>query len=85
MFPHGHYCVPIVAGQNLYGLLNVYLRKGHKRSDREETFLTSVASTLATGWRPYMATFLVAPDSESSSQIFRARGELFLASFRSIR
>jgi PAS domain S-box-containing protein len=48
MFPHGHYCVPIVAGQNLYGLLNVYLRKGHKRSDREETFLTSVASTLAT-------------------------------------
>jgi len=48
MFPHGHYCVPIVSSQNLYGLLNVYLKKGHKRSDREETFLTSVASTLAT-------------------------------------
>jgi PAS domain S-box-containing protein len=48
MFPHGHYCVPIVSGKNLYGLLNVYLKKGHKRSDREETFLTSVASTLAT-------------------------------------
>jgi len=48
MFPHGHYCVPIVAGQKLYGLLNVYLRKGHKRNDREEIFLTSVASTLAT-------------------------------------
>ena len=48
MFPHGHYCVPIVSGKNLYGLLNVYLKKGHKRSDREETFLISVASTLAT-------------------------------------
>jgi len=48
MFPHGHYCVPILSGQSLYGLLNVYLKKGHKRSSREEIFLTSVASTLAT-------------------------------------
>ena len=48
MFPHGHYCVPIVSGQSLYGLLNVYLKKGHKQSSREEIFLTSVASTLAT-------------------------------------
>jgi len=48
MFPHGHYCVPIVSGKKLYGLLNVYLKKGHKRSSREEDFLTSVTSTLAT-------------------------------------
>ena len=47
MFPHGHYCVPIVSGKQLYGLLNVYLKKGHKRSSREEDFLTSVTSTLA--------------------------------------
>jgi len=47
-FPHGHYCVPIVSGKNLYGLLNVYLQEEHKRSNREEDFLTSVASTLAT-------------------------------------
>jgi len=47
MFPHGHYCVPIVSGKNLYGLLNVYIREGHKRSNREEDFLTSVTSTLA--------------------------------------
>ena len=48
MFPHGHYCAPIVSGRRLYGLLNVYLKKGHKRSSREEDFLTSVTSTLAT-------------------------------------
>ena len=48
IFPHGHYCVPIVSGNNLYGLLNVYIQKGHERSNREEVFLTSVASTLAT-------------------------------------
>jgi len=47
MFPHGHYCVPIVSGKNLYGLLNIYLKEGHERSSREEDFLTSVASTLA--------------------------------------
>jgi PAS domain S-box-containing protein len=48
MFPHGHYCVPIVSGKNLHGLLNVYIQEGHKRSGREEDFLTSVASALAT-------------------------------------
>ena len=47
IFPHGHYCVPIVSGMDVYGILNVYIREGHKRSDREEDFLTSVASTLA--------------------------------------
>ena len=48
IFPHGHYCVPIVSGKNLYGLLNVYIQEGHRRSNREEDFLTSVTSTLAT-------------------------------------
>lgn len=47
MYPHGHYCVPIVSGNKVYGLLNVYIREGHERSNREEDFLTSVTSTLA--------------------------------------
>jgi len=47
LFPHGHYCVPILSGNSLLGLLNIYLKRGHKRSPREEGFLTSVASTLA--------------------------------------
>jgi K+-sensing histidine kinase KdpD len=47
MFPHGHYCVPIVSGKEVYGLLNVYIKQGHKHSRREQDFLTSVASTLA--------------------------------------
>jgi len=48
MFPHGHYCVPILSGKKLYGLLNIYIKQGHKRSNREEDFLTAVANTLAT-------------------------------------
>ena len=47
MFPHGHYCVPIISGKKLYGLLNIYIKQGHKRSNREEEFLTAVANTLA--------------------------------------
>jgi PAS domain S-box-containing protein len=49
-FPHGHYCVPIKRGGNggkVIGLLNVYVKQGHKRNKREEEFLTSVANTLA--------------------------------------
>lgn len=45
--PHGHYCVPIVSGGKALGLINVFLREGHKRSVGEEEFLTSIAHTLA--------------------------------------
>ncbi len=46
-FPHGHYCVPILSGAKVLGLINVYVREGHKRIGVEEAFLSSVASTLA--------------------------------------
>ncbi len=47
MFPHGHYCVPVMSEGHAIGLLNVYIKEGHIRSGGEEEFLTSVASTLA--------------------------------------
>jgi len=46
-FPHGHYCVPILSGGRVLGIINVYVKEGHKRSSGEESFLASVASTLA--------------------------------------
>ncbi len=45
--PHGHYCVPIVLADKTVGVMNLYLREGHCRSEREEEFLTAVANTLA--------------------------------------
>jgi|SRR5579864_2150893 len=45
--PHGHYCVPIVAGGTVLGVLNVYLAAGHPRAPAEEEFFGSFASTLA--------------------------------------
>ena len=45
--PHGHYCVPICSGGRTLGVINMYIREGHKRSQREEKFLISIANTLA--------------------------------------
>ncbi|MBW1699615.1 MAG: CBS domain-containing protein [Deltaproteobacteria bacterium] len=45
--PHGHYCVPIVHGEKVLGVINMYVRQGHKRDQREEAFLSAVANTLA--------------------------------------
>jgi len=46
-YPHGHYCVPIISGKTSLGLLNLFVREGHKRNAREEEFLVSVANTVA--------------------------------------
>ena len=44
---HGHYCVPICYQGETLGVINLYVREGHQRSQREEDFLTAVANTLA--------------------------------------
>lgn len=43
----GHYCVPILSGENVLGSMNLYLEKGHRRDPDEEGLLSSVADTLA--------------------------------------
>ena len=45
--PHGHYVIPIAAGETVLGVLNVYLASGHAHDAAEEEFLGSFASTLA--------------------------------------
>lgn len=48
MPPHGHYCVPIVAGDGrVRGLVTLYLPEGRGRSPSAEEFLGGVAHTLA--------------------------------------
>ncbi len=45
---HGHYCVPIVSGdQSVLGIMNLYVEVGHRRDPKEEALLISVANTLA--------------------------------------
>lgn len=47
MAPHGHYCVPILSGDRVLGVINLYVREGHRRSEQEEEFLKAVAGKLA--------------------------------------
>lgn len=43
---HGHYCVPILVSNKVIGVLNVYLKAKHRRDQREEYFLKTVAGLL---------------------------------------
>jgi putative nucleotidyltransferase with HDIG domain len=45
--PHGHYCVPIKFHDKVLGVLNLYLRAGHRRNNREEEFLKAVTDVMA--------------------------------------
>lgn len=45
--PHSHYHVPILSGNRLLGLINLYLNKGDRPGQEKEAFLTAVANTLA--------------------------------------
>ena len=47
MIPHGHYCVPICAGDATLGVINTYLAAGHEPSAIDLEFLMAVADTLA--------------------------------------
>ncbi len=45
--PHGHYCVPILSGERLLGVINLELEAGHIYKQQEIDFLTAIANTLA--------------------------------------
>ena len=47
MSPHGHYAVPVLFSGRTLGVLNIFLKEGHIRNQKEEEFLRVVADTLA--------------------------------------
>ena len=47
MDSHGHYIVPLLFGSRTIGVIDIYLKEGHIRDEREEEFLCTVADTLA--------------------------------------
>jgi signal transduction histidine kinase/HPt (histidine-containing phosphotransfer) domain-containing protein/AmiR/NasT family two-component response regulator len=47
MMPHGHYCVPIKTQDKVLGVLDVYLKEGHRRDSGEEEFLKALCDALA--------------------------------------
>lgn len=47
MLDHGHYCIPILSGNKVLGVINTYVPAGHCREVTEEDFLLAIASTMA--------------------------------------
>ena len=47
MSPHGHYCVPILSGEKILGVICLYVNEGHEHKAKEEEFLLAVANTLS--------------------------------------
>jgi len=47
MAPHGHYCVPILYTDKVIGVINIYLKQGHRRNKKEEDFLVAITNALA--------------------------------------
>jgi PAS domain S-box-containing protein len=47
IIPHGHYCVPILFDGKTLGVINLYLKEGHRQDQKEEDFLKAIANTLA--------------------------------------
>ncbi|MBI5115634.1 HAMP domain-containing protein [Candidatus Poribacteria bacterium] len=47
MCAHGHCCVPILYGDRVLGVLNIYVKNGHDKNPKEEDFLVTAANTLA--------------------------------------
>ncbi len=45
--PHGHYNIPILHGDQLVGVIVLYLQHGHVRNEREIAFLQAVADIIA--------------------------------------
>ncbi|KJU87034.1 multi-sensor signal transduction histidine kinase [Candidatus Magnetobacterium bavaricum] len=43
---HGHYCVPVISGERVLGVVNLYVVAGHVRDTQEEGFLVAIANTL---------------------------------------
>ena len=44
---HGHYCAPIISQGCVLGVLNIYIPCGHPNDPEEDSFMTTVANTLA--------------------------------------
>ena len=47
MSPHGHYCIPILSGEKVLGVMTLYVASGHQHSEKEEDFLRSAANVTA--------------------------------------
>lgn len=46
MEEHGHYCLPVLSGECLLGVLNLYIDHNHQRSEEEINLLSAISHTI---------------------------------------
>jgi diguanylate cyclase (GGDEF)-like protein len=44
--PHGHYCIPLLTSDNVFGVLNLYVADGHVPLPEEDEFMSSASNTI---------------------------------------
>ncbi|HIJ79803.1 MAG: PAS domain S-box protein [Desulfobulbaceae bacterium] len=47
MSPHGHYCVPLFSGDDVHGVIALYVADGHQKTKEETNLLLAIANILA--------------------------------------
>ena len=75
---HGHYTVPILIDDEVAGVLNLYLEHGHKKTEREVTFLNAVAHTLSGLIRQKRADEALKSSEEKFRQLFEKSADAIL-------
>lgn len=76
--PHGHFCAPILAGEKLLGVLNLYVDAGHQPCEDERTFLDAIPHSLASMIERHWAEEQIHFAKEEAEAASRAKSD-FLA------
>lgn len=76
---HSHYCLPILSGEKLLGIVNFFLYKWYRRDYKKEEFLSAVTNVLAEIIRRRQAEDDLIKSSRRISNILESLTEGFFA------
>ena len=82
---HGHYIVPILEGDDVLGVLMLYLREGHERDMHEEVFLGRVSYVFSMGINRRYSNLMLIKAKEDAEAGSRAKSAFLAAMSHEIR
>ncbi|RJQ17703.1 MAG: PAS domain S-box protein [Nitrospiraceae bacterium] len=47
MMPHSNYCIPVLSGENVLGVISLLMKEGYKRNKEDDALMSSIANTMA--------------------------------------
>jgi len=85
MSSHGHYVTPIIAGEDVLGVMTIYLNVGHVRDIHEELFLNRVTDILSLGISRRHASLSLIKAKEEAEAGSRAKSAFLATMSHEIR